>query len=167
MKEKEIKVLAVSGVKNSGKTTLITKLLPYLAKKGCKAAVIKHDGHDFCPDVEGTDSYRFQQAGAYGTAVFSSRRFMVVKQQEDTQEQELLALFPEADMIILEGFKYSSYPKIELVRGVVSRTPVCVPEMVSAYVTDIEDPEWKKAEIPMFGFEEVEKLGDYLLEGML
>ena len=51
-------VLAVSGVHNSGKTTLLEKLLPVLRSCGLKVGVIKHDGHDFTPDVPGTDSYR-------------------------------------------------------------------------------------------------------------
>lgn len=49
-------VLAVSGVHNSGKTTLLEKLLPVLRSRGLKVGVIKHDGHDFTPDVPGTDS---------------------------------------------------------------------------------------------------------------
>lgn len=44
-------IFAVCGYKNTGKTTLITKLIPVLARHGYKAAVIKHDGHDFEPDV--------------------------------------------------------------------------------------------------------------------
>ena len=66
-------ILAVSGVKNSGKTTLITKLLPELKKRGLQVAVIKHDGHDFEADVPGTDSWKYAQAGADGTCVFSAK----------------------------------------------------------------------------------------------
>ena len=57
-------VLAVSGLHNSGKTTLLEKLLPALRSRGLKVGVIKHDGHDFTPDVPGTDSYRLREAGA-------------------------------------------------------------------------------------------------------
>ena len=64
-------LFAISGYKHTGKTTLITKLIPILNKKGYKVAVIKHDGHDFEGDVPGTDTYKHFQAGAYGTAVFS------------------------------------------------------------------------------------------------
>ena len=67
-------VLAVSGVHNSGKTTLLEKLLPVLRSRGLKVGVIKHDGHDFTPDVPGTDSYRLREAGAGGVAVYSSSR---------------------------------------------------------------------------------------------
>ena len=64
-------VLAISGVHNSGKTTLLEKLLPVLRSRWLKVGVIKHDGHDFTPDVPGTDSYRLREAGAEGVAVYS------------------------------------------------------------------------------------------------
>ena len=60
------RIFAISGVKNSGKTTLICKLLEIFKEKGLKVAVLKHDGHDFEPDIPGTDTYRQLQAGAYG-----------------------------------------------------------------------------------------------------
>ena len=110
------RIFAISGVKNSGKTTLICKLLEIFKEKGLKVAVLKHDGHDFEPDVPGTDTYRQLQAGAYGTAVFSAGKYMLVKQQPQISESELVEFFPEADLILLEGFKYSDYPKIEIIR---------------------------------------------------
>lgn len=72
---------------------------------------VKHDGHDFEPDVPGTDSFRHRKAGAYGTAVFSDHRFLVTKECEGITEQELFLHFPEADIILVEGLKHSSYPK--------------------------------------------------------
>lgn len=101
----------ISGYKNTGKTTLITKLIPVLTKRGYRVAVIKHDGHDFESDVPGTDSWRCQKAGAYGTAVFSENRVMITKEWKDLDETALANCFPEADMILIEGRKNSPYPK--------------------------------------------------------
>ena len=103
-------VYAVSGYKNTGKTTLMEKLIPLLEAEGLRTACIKHDGHDFLPDVPGTDSFRFREAGALGCAVFSGSRFMLTKEQALTEEP-LLSAFPEADIILIEGLKDSSYPK--------------------------------------------------------
>lgn len=58
---------------------MIDKLLPKLTELGYKVATVKHDGHEFNADVEGTDTYKHMQAGAYGTVVFSKGKFMVVK----------------------------------------------------------------------------------------
>lgn len=106
-------VFAVSGVKNSGKTTLITKIIEEFVSFGLKVATIKHDGHEF--DVQNTDTYKHIQSGASATAIFSENRFMVLK-NEKTTEKELILQFKDYDIVILEGFKNSSYPKIEVVR---------------------------------------------------
>lgn len=107
-------IYAVSGYKNSGKTTLITKLVPILTECGYKVAVIKHDGHDFVPDVPGTDSFRHREAGAYGTAVYSGQRFLVTMEwgEKTPDEKLLMKAFPDADIILIEGLKGSSYPKV-------------------------------------------------------
>lgn len=151
-------LLAVSGVKNSGKTTLITRLIPYLTKHGYRVAVIKHDGHDFETDVKGTDSFRHKEAGAYATAVFSNNRFQVVKEQKNTRDEELIACFPEADIILLEGFKNSDYRKIEVIRSAVSQVPVCRPETVLAYVTDWTD----MTAAPKFGMDDIGQLAAFI-----
>lgn len=104
-------IFAISGEKNSGKTTLMTALIAELVRRGWQVAAIKHDGHDFTPDVPGTDSFRHRCAGAYGCAVFSSNRFLVTRTWDRGDETVLMALFPEADIILLEGFKHSAYPK--------------------------------------------------------
>lgn len=104
-------IYAICGYKNSGKTTLITKLIPLLNEKGYKVATIKHDGHDFVGDVPDTDSYRHKRAGAYGTAVFSEHRFQIVKETKGITELDLMKFFPEADIILIEGMKNSKYPK--------------------------------------------------------
>ena len=131
------KLVAVSGVKNSGKTTFLEKLIPALGNLGLQTAVIKHDGHSFLPDREGTDTFRLLVAGALGTAVFDGEKYQAVK-YAPVSEKELLALFPEADLILLEGFKHSPYPKIEIVRKAVSRESVCDPSTLLALVTDTE-----------------------------
>ena len=110
-------VLAVSGAHNSGKTTLLEKLIPLLRARGLKVGVIKHDGHDFTPDVPGTDSFRLREAGAEGVAVFSGSRYLLTEEFR-LNEQDLLALFERHgyDLVLMEGFKESGWPKIEVVR---------------------------------------------------
>ena len=151
-------VIAVSGVKNSGKTTLIEKLLPALNARGVKTAVLKHDGHSFAADREGTDTCRFLAAGAMGAAIFDGEKFQAVKYAAVT-EQDLIGLYPEAELILLEGFKWTDYPKIELVRSGVSESPVCKKETLLALVTDTA---CRVPGVPTFGFEDVEGLADLL-----
>lgn len=130
-------VLAVSGVKNTGKTTVLEGLVKRLSAGGLRVAVIKHDGHDFQADVPGTDSRRMKEAGAFGTVVYSAAQFLAVKDQAGLRAEDFFYMFPEADLILLEGQKDSAYPKIEAVRQCVDSRPYCDPCTVMAYVTDV------------------------------
>lgn len=134
-------IVAISGRKNSGKTTLITRILPILSDFGLKVATIKHDGHEFEADVPGTDTYRHMAAGACGTAIFSAEKYMVIKKQHSVLPEELMKYFPEADLLLLEGFKYSDYPKIEVLRGANARECVCTEAGMLAVVTDLKAEE--------------------------
>ena len=129
--------IAISGVKNSGKTTLIEAMLPILTAAGLSVAVVKHDGHRFQPEPLNTDTSRFLAAGAAGAAIFDGEKFKLVKQQPVT-EDFLIRQFPEADLILLEGFKHTSWPKLEVVRGGISQAPVSDPATLVALVTDLE-----------------------------
>ena len=154
-------VFAVSGVKNSGKTTLIEKIIPKLKEHGLKVATIKHDGHDFEGDVEGTDTYKHKRAGAYGTAIFSKNKFMIIKDQTDTLEEELMLYFKDSDVIILEGFKHSDYPKLEIVRKGNSEHSVCRKETLLAIVSDMDI----KAEgVEILDLNDIDKIADFLLK---
>ncbi len=133
---KKKNVVAVSGVKNSGKTTLIAAMLPHLNAAGLAVAVIKHDGHAFQADNPATDTGKHLAAGACGTALFDGEKCQVIKRGR-FDEHAFLPLFPEADLILLEGFKHSRWPKLELVRAGNSDAPVCDPGTLLALVTDL------------------------------
>lgn len=154
-------VAAVSGVKNSGKTTFLEKLVKELTQRGYRVAVLKHDGHEFQADREGTDTYRMQQAGAYGTCIFSKGQWQMVKKQPDVDVKNLMEFFPEADFILLEGMKSSSFPKFELVRQGISYRSVCDPGTLLAIVTDTG---LRLPEIPVLNLNEIGKAADILIE---
>ena len=147
-------VIAVSGVKNSGKTTLVEKLVTALVEKGIKVAVINHDGHHFEPDVPGTDSYRHRAAGGYGTAIYDGEKFMMVKTAQVTPE-DLFSQFPEADLILLEGAKDSHWPKFEIVRSGNSSASVCDPATLLGLVTDLP---LSLPGIPTLGLEDIDQM---------
>ena len=145
--ENRPKVCVVCGAKNTGKTTLIERLLGEYAARGLRTAVIKHDGHDFTCDVPGTDSSRFYEAGAYGIAVFSGSRIFVHRREsrmhgdqnawEAEKAAELAAMFPDAEIILIEGLKNTSLPKLEVVRSEISDSPISNTEGRFLIVTDL------------------------------
>ncbi len=163
-------VFAVSGKKNTGKTTLTETLVREFSGRGLKVAVIKHDGHDFIPDVPGTDSYRHKAAGAYGTVVYSENRFCLVKEEKEHQAENFFGYFYDADLILLEGMKESAYPKIEVMRREVSKKSVCRKETIKAYVTDflpekIQDFDLTSlADCPVCGFKDIAAIMELVLK---
>ena len=163
---KKAQIFAISGVKNSGKTTLITRILPFLTKQGLRVATIKHDGHDFDADVPGTDTYRHFHAGAYGTAIFSDSKYMVVKQQPQMTEEQIMFFFPEADLILLEGFKTCPYRKIELIRRGNSTKSVCETYNLAAIATNLSPKELERTDlsIPLLDLNNPQEIAAFILE---
>ena len=167
-------VIAVCGRKNSGKTTLIERMIRELSERGLKTAVIKHDGHDFSCDIPGTDSDRFMEAGAAGAAVYSSSQMFVRKRISGAEQWDpgspgaagafgmcLLPYFPDADVVIIEGMKSSPVRKIEVVRRGVGTAPVSEPEGRVLIVTDLPKESFQE---PAAGFEEMERILGAVLE---
>lgn len=153
------RVVVICGTKNSGKTTLISRLVEELTRRKIKTAVIKHDGHDFNCDIPNTDSYRFTRAGAYGVAVFSNKRLFVHKAVYDTEELNLIELFPEVDIIFVEGLKNSIYPKIEVVRKEISQS--CVSNKVGRFLI-VTDCDINHFDEDTAGFDEIDVILDYI-----
>lgn len=129
-------VFCVSGVKNSGKTTLIEKLIPKFLEAGRRVKVLKHDGHDFDMDVEKTDTYRFAQAGCQVTGIFSKYKNAVIEYKMDTTLEEMIGRMKGEGVLIIEGMKDSTYPKIEVVRQDISKETVCDPRYLIGVATD-------------------------------
>lgn len=155
----DCKIIGISGVKNSGKTSLISKIIPRLKEKNLKIATIKHDGHDFQGDVEGTDSFIHRKAGADGVAVFSDNRYMIIKEEKNIDINILIKEFKEYDLIIIEGLKSSDFPKLEIIRSEISKKPVTKKETVLAYITDLDRID---KNIKQFALEDIDGIVDFI-----
>nr|WP_154893838.1 molybdopterin-guanine dinucleotide biosynthesis protein B [Paenibacillus xylanexedens] len=109
-------IVQIVGYKNTGKSTLTAELTRYLSSEGLRVAVIKHDGHDhFQMDHEGTDSYRFNQAGASAVIVMSEKRTAIIE-QKPTSLETMLTRLSDYDWILIEGYKAAPYPKLVMIR---------------------------------------------------
>ncbi len=129
-------ILAICGIKNSGKTTLITQIIKRLKKLGYSVATIKHTSHDYAFDVENTDTYRHKQAGASAVCIYSPQKKMLVQDDHDVKIQELIQAFSKYDIILLEGFKESNFPKIEVIRKGISQEISCNQENLQAVISN-------------------------------
>lgn len=122
-----IPVLCFVGRSNSGKTTLIERVIPELVRVGYKLATVKHTGHGFDLDTEGKDSWRHKKAGASAVVVLSNgslAMFADVPTETNLEAIRSRYLDADLDLIIAEGWKNEAYPKIIIVRDQVGEIPV-------------------------------------------
>lgn len=118
-----IPIVSIVGKSNSGKTTLLEKIIADLTHRGYRIATIKHNRHGFDIDHEGKDSYRHKKAGAHTTVVSSPHQLALVQDVDhDHSFEEIRDKFISgADIILTEGFKVNDYPKIEVFRAELKR----------------------------------------------
>ena len=102
-----MKTIAVIGWKNSGKTTLVSRLVAHLRKKKFKVGVVKHAHHTFDIDHPNTDSYKIREAGSYKTTIVSEKRLAHIEEKisPEIDIEELIKLNNGCDILIFEGFK--------------------------------------------------------------
>ena len=113
-----MKTIGVIGWKNSGKTTLVSKLVNYFSSLNLKVGVIKHAHHSFDIDHPNTDSYKIRKSGAFKTTIVSNKRLAVIEERADANEIDLKSIIDmnkDCQILILEGFKKNNdIPKIEV-----------------------------------------------------
>jgi molybdopterin-guanine dinucleotide biosynthesis adapter protein len=114
------KVFGFAGYSGSGKTTLIEQLIPRLVMRGLKVSLIKHAHHSFDIDKPGKDSYRHREAGASEVLITSSQRWVLMHELRDGAEPDMhtqIARLSPCDLVLVEGYKFSAIPKIEVYRA--------------------------------------------------
>lgn len=113
-----MKTIGVIGWKNSGKTTLVSKLVNYFSSLNLKVGVIKHAHHSFDIDHPNTDSYKIRKSGAFKTTIVSNKRLAFIEERADDNEIDLKSIIDmnkDCQILILEGFKKNNdIPKIEV-----------------------------------------------------
>ena len=122
-----IPILCFVGRSNSGKTTLIERLIPELVLAGYRVATVKHTGHGFDLDTEGKDSWRHKRAGASTVMVLSKGSLAMFSDVSDEIKVEELRdrfLDRSIDLIIAEGWKSEGYPKVVVLRDELGEVPL-------------------------------------------
>jgi molybdopterin-guanine dinucleotide biosynthesis protein B len=117
-----MKIFGFAGWSGSGKTTLIEKLIPLFVQRGLKVSLIKHAHHTFDVDQPGKDSYRHRHAGCHEVLVTSSKRWVLMHELRGAPEPgfaELIERVSPCDLLLIEGFKRESLPKLEVYRAAV------------------------------------------------
>jgi len=158
-----MRIIGLAGWSGSGKTTLVTKVVPVLVKRGLKIATVKHAHHDFDTDQPGKDSWLHRRACASEVAVVSSRRWAIMHELGDEAEPSLdqvLAKLSPVDLVIVEGFKRHSHPKLEVYRAAIGK-PLLHPEddCIVAVATDAPLPQ---AQVPIVMLDDIATIANVL-----
>ncbi|MDH5561619.1 MAG: molybdopterin-guanine dinucleotide biosynthesis protein B [Deltaproteobacteria bacterium] len=157
-------LISFVGRSNSGKTTLLIKLLPLFVARGTKVATIKNTHHQVEFDQPGKDSYRHRQAGAEQVLLVSEEDFCLIGKRENKLNLDQLVerYFIDFDLVISEGFKNEKSLKVEVYRSETGKTPLYRSQdyQIDALISN-ENP---ALEIPIFDLNDVEGIYDWICE---
>ncbi|MGL5088505.1 MAG: molybdopterin-guanine dinucleotide biosynthesis protein B, partial [Cetobacterium sp.] len=128
-----------------------------------KVGTIKHDGHDFEMDNVGSDTYKHIKAGAHGTLIFSKSKFMFLENSTQKSLEFYLEFFKDYDFIILEGFKNSNYPKIEVIKSGISNESVSNKQNLQFLVSDLKEIE-NSSYLKILDIDDIDKIFENLIQ---
>ena len=164
---KTIPVIGFAGRANSGKTTLVEKVISAFTKQGLRVAAIKHVHHPFDVDVPGKDTHRHKLAGAANVILASRERVAMVKDtpKEYSLDDIVSRYVDDADLVIVEGFKTAPIPKIEVYTRLSGEAPLCA-SGDSLYIAVATDDDLDVA-IPKFKRDDADAIAGFIAKRML
>jgi molybdopterin-guanine dinucleotide biosynthesis protein B len=156
----------IVGYKKTGKTTLVCRLAERYAAMGLRVGTVKHDGHDFEPDVPGTDSWRHRRSGASLTAVVSDRRTAWFEERPTELDDLLSGMVGRVDLAIVEGWKREKHPKLLLVQS--EEQLLLLDELSDVVAAASWDASLRvrierERGVPTFDFDDTERIANFLL----
>lgn len=161
-------LLGFSAYSGTGKTTLLSQVLPILKSQGIRVAVIKHAHHNFDIDHPGKDSHTLRHAGASQMLIASSKRWaLMVETPEETKPpilNELIAQLDHSqlDVILVEGFKDEAFPKVELHRPSLAKPFLYTQDMnIIAIATDKEIQ--LERDIALLDINNIKQIADFII----
>jgi len=165
----KLPLLGFSAYSGTGKTTLLSKVLPLLKSQGIRIAVIKHAHHNFDVDQPGKDSHTLRHAGANQMLIASSKRWALMVETADNLDDpklsELISQlnYSQLDIILVEGFKNEPFPKIELHRPSLGKPFLHThDENIIAIATDADIK--IERNIPSLDINNIKQITDYILD---
>ena len=163
----DVPVIGFAAWSGTGKTTLLTQMIPWMRTLGLRVALIKHAHHDFDIDQPGKDSYVLRHAGAEQVLIASSRREAWIRERRPETEPTLAELVSRLDrsaldLVLVEGFRHIRFPKIELHRPALRR-PLLFPDDDSIVAIACDAPLPVAAPLPILDLNDPAAIGAFAL----
>ena len=158
------RVFGVIGWKNSGKTTLMARLIEEFSNRGLTVSALKHAHHSFDIDQPGRDSHRFRESGARQVALVSPKRWALMHELRDEEKpdlDEILTHIGPCDIVMIEGYKMGPFPKIEA-RSPRSLTQDRLSDDDPQIVAVAYDGDTEKSDLPGFDVNDIAGIADFI-----
>ena len=166
-----IPLLGFAAFSGTGKTTLITQLLPKLTQRGLRIGMVKHSHHDIDMDNPKKDSYKLRKAGACQMVLASPHRTILFSEQDEPAEPELITQLnwlntDKLDLVLVEGFRHESFTKIELHRPSLGKPLLAVnDDHIIAIATDenIDKSVLQGKTLAYLNLNDIEAISDFVI----
>ena len=157
--------IAIVGNSGAGKTTLLERLIPALKRKGLRVGAVKHDAHRFDIDHPGKDSHRLTASGADTMVITSPSMLAMVKRYSAPPpiEELLERYFTDMDLILVEGFRGSSLPKIEVHRKAFRSALICRGERNDPGLAAVASDEPLDLDVPVLDLNDPEAIARFIV----
>jgi len=164
-----MRIFGFAGWSGSGKTTLIEQVVPRLVERGLVVSLIKHAHHEFEFDRPGKDSYRHRHAGCTEVLITSGTRWALMHELRGSAQLTLpqaLARLSPCDLALVEGYKTSPIPKIEIWRSAVGK-PLLYPRDAHVLALATDSPAALPAEtgarMPVFALADFDAIATFVV----
>ena len=161
---KSMQICGVVGWSGSGKTTVITQIIPELRGRGISISTMKHAHHHFDIDTPGKDSYEHRKAGAVEVLVTSDERWALMHENLDDNEQDLevlLGRMTPVDLLLIEGFKNHTHKKLEIHRPSLGK-PLLAPDD-NSIIAIASDATLNNINIPVLDLAHILSIADFIV----
>ena len=164
-----MKVFGFAGWSGAGKTTLIEQLIPRFVSRGLVVSLVKHAHHAFDVDRPGKDSYRHREADAREVLLASDRRWALMHELRGAPEptlEDLLQRLSPCDLVLVEGYKRSRLPKLEIHRPALGK-PLLHPDdpSIIAIASDasLDAASGADAALPRLSLDDIDGIANFVL----
>jgi molybdopterin-guanine dinucleotide biosynthesis protein B len=158
-----MKVIGIAGWSGAGKTTLLTCVIPVLTARGLRVSTLKHAHHAFDVDQPGKDSHTHRMAGATEVLVSSASRFALMHELRGETEwtlRDLLGKLSPVDLVLVEGFKRETHPKLEVYRAAIGKPPLHPDD---PHIVAVASDGAVAARVPVVPLDDIEAVADILV----
>ena len=163
-----IKVFGIVGWSGSGKTDLTKRIVNLFVKRKILVSTIKHTHHNLEIDKKGKDSFQHIESGANEVILYNEKKWSLISnfQKEVVGIQSMIKKFDKkTEIVIIEGLKYSDFPKIEVIRASLGKPHIFPKDKnIKCIVTDQKVSQLSQTTLPIIDFQQTEKIGNFIMD---